>query len=141
EVTELLAEQEVMKKYSSVFSVLNENRRNNSSILIEIASLTPKQIFLTATEFNFSQSPASFKLLGHADNSDSIFEYLNILGKSNVFSNPILDKTQEVPIDETRYFLRFELSGKIKDSSLKGTGEKAGSEGGAGAEEDFFEEP
>ncbi|MEW6713243.1 MAG: pilus assembly protein PilM, partial [Candidatus Riflebacteria bacterium] len=45
EVTQLLAEQESMKKYSTVFSVLNQNRRINSAILIEIASLTPKQIF------------------------------------------------------------------------------------------------
>ncbi len=140
EVTQLLAEQESMKKYSTVYSALKGNLCNNSLIIIEIASLTPKEIFLTAADFNFNQSPASFKLMGHADNSDSIFEYLNIIGKSSVFSNPILDKTQEVPIDETRYFLRFELSGKIKDSAIKFIDKSAEADNNV-MQEEITEEP
>lgn len=120
EVAQLLEEQGRMKKFSTFSRELQKFSRNNSAILIEIASLTPRQIFLTATEFNHSNNPPGFKFLGHADNSDSIFEYLNLLGKSSFFRNPVLQKTQEVAIDESRYFLRFEISGQINDESLRG---------------------
>jgi len=111
-----------LKKFSS----------QNSVVLLEIASLTPKEIFLTTAEFT-NTTPPGFKFYGHADNSDSIFEYLNILGKSQIFSNPVLDKTQEMPIDEERYFLRFELSGKINTAALSPKDSAAG-------EEEFEEE-
>lgn len=139
EVTQLLSEQEAMKKYSSFSKELSKFASNNSLVLVEIASITPKQIFLTTAEFSESDPP-KFKFYGHADNSDSIFEYLNILGKSAIFNNPILDKTQEVAIDENRYFLRFELSGGINAKALK-PGQSG--EGGEDAEEsadDFVED-
>jgi hypothetical protein len=55
----------------------NELKRlkiTNSRLLIELASSTPKQIFLTSAEFNTAAAEPFFKLLGHADNSDSVFE-------------------------------------------------------------------
>jgi type IV pilus assembly protein PilM len=119
EVSQLLREQESLGKFSSFSTELKKLSLNNSVMLIEIASLTPKQIFLTAAEFNQSASPPKFKLLGHADNSDSVFEFLSILGKSKLFTNPILESTQEVPIDETRYFLRFVVNGTINEKELK----------------------
>ena len=59
-----------------------------------------------------------FRLQGHADNSDSVFEFLSELGKSELFHSPILESSQEVPIDETRYFIRFVLNGKIHGNKL-----------------------
>jgi type IV pilus assembly protein PilM len=138
EVTELLAEQERLAKYSTFSQELKKFSSQNSVVLLEIASLTPKQIFLTTAEFT-NTTPPGFKFYGHADNSDSIFEYLNVLGKSQIFSNPVLDKTQEMPIDEERYFLRFELSGKINTTALSpksDTGEEPEEE----SEDNFIDE-
>jgi Tfp pilus assembly protein PilN len=118
EVSQLLREQEDLKKFDTFSKEIKKLSVNNSIVLIEIASLTPKQIFLTAAEFS-QTSPKSFKFFGHADNSDSVFEYLSILGKSELFKNPMLESTQEVPIDEKRYFIRFVLSGKIDEKALK----------------------
>jgi type IV pilus assembly protein PilM len=140
EVTKLLNEQTRLKKYDSFSKEIKKLKRTNSIVLIEIASLTPKEIFLTAAEFS-DTSPPSFKFFGHADNSDSVFEYLSILGKSDLFTNPMLESTQEVPIDEKRYFLRFVLSGKMDEAALKKDPTAKGSEKNEPEDimDDFFE--
>jgi cell division ATPase FtsA len=125
EVADLLKEQNSLEKYTTFSKGLEKFKINNSALILEIASLTPKQIFLTAAEFNMNANPPSFKFLGHADNSDSVFEYLSILGKSDFFTTPLLENTQEVPIDEERYFIRFVIGGKIsKDALAKDPTEK-----------------
>lgn len=140
EVSQLLTEQEALNKYSKFESELKKLSTYNSQVLLEIASLTPKQIFLTATEFE-QTTPPSFRLLGHADNSDSVFEYLSVLGKSPFFENPILESTQEVPIDETRYFLRFVVGGKMNEKALRKDPMTQSSSSAAEEEEDnFFED-
>jgi hypothetical protein len=55
---------------------------------------------------------------------------LSILGKSQLLQNPALETTQEVPIDETRYFIRFVLNGKINTAQLTDA-EPASEEGSA----------
>lgn len=134
DVAALLVEQESLGKNESFSQELLRLRTNNSKILVEIASITPKQIFLTSAEFNSQADEPTFKLLGHADNSDSVFEFLSDLGKSTIFSSPTLESTQEVPIDETRYFIRFVLNGKIRADQL--TDAKPAPEGDIVTEED-----
>jgi len=119
EVTRLLAEQEALKNSGNLGKDLSKLRTFNSPILVEIASLTPRQVFLTHAEFNSQGENFNFKFQGHADNSDSVFEYLSVLGKSEVFTNPTLESTQEVAIDDSRYFIRFVLNGKISTTALK----------------------
>lgn len=128
DVTTLLAEQESLGKYESFPNELQRLRVENSKILVEIASITPRQIFLTTAEFNTQSADPTFKLLGHADNSDSVFEFLSDLGRSTLLHSPALESTQEVPIDETRYFIRFVLNGKIHASQLSAA--KPAEEGG-----------
>ena len=91
----------------------------NSVIILELASTTPAQIFLSGATFNSQTQPPTFRIQGTADNSDSVFEYLNILAKSTVFQDPALESTQEMPIDDTRYFIRFALNGKINTVELR----------------------
>ena len=145
DITALLAEQTRLGGLQSLSSELGKLRIINSGIIIELASATPSQIFLTEITFNTTITPPTFKLQGHADNSDSVFEYLNILGKSTVFDTPALESTTEMPIDDTRYFIRFALNGKINVEALKkmagiDTGETSdegdGDDSGGG---DFFE--
>lgn len=119
EVTELLTEQESLKSSGNFGRELSMLRAFYSPVLVEIASLTPRQIFLTHAEFPMQSGNLSFKFQGHADNSDSVFEYLSILGKSAIFSNPVLETTQEVAIDDSRYFIRFVLNGKIDMESVR----------------------
>ncbi len=138
DVATLLAEQEQLTQFESFPEEIGKLRLQNSKIMLEIASLTPKQIFLTNAEFLTNNSDPHFRLQGHADNSDSVFEFLSDLGKSSIFTNPALETTQEVPIDEERFFIRFVLNGKIKAEALR----TAPSEGGEGnPEESPGEEP
>ena len=133
DVQAMLAEQEKMKQYESFPNEIERLKIKNAQILVELASMTPKQIFLTTAEFATSGENPSFKLQGHADNSDSVFEFLSDLGKSELFHSPTLENTQEVPIDETRYFIRFVLNGKIHPEKLtkaRADGEEAPPEGG-----------
>ncbi len=136
EVTKLLAEQEKLNKFNDVDSELKKLQIYNSALLLEIASITPHQIFLTSTEILYKEDPPKIKILGHADNSDSVFEYLNKLGASKVFKNPALENTQEIPIDDTRYFIRFVLNSKI---DLEKLNPDEGKDVSAN-EEDFVEE-
>lgn len=113
EATSLLAEQSALAKYKNFAKELDKLKTNNSELLLEIASATPRQIFLTSAEISKGATDASLKLRGHADNSDSVFEYLSILGKSKALQTPLLELTDEVEIDETRFFIRFALNCKI----------------------------
>lgn len=119
DVAKLVVEQEELGIYGNIKERLLDFKTANSAIILEIASLTPKQIFLTHAEFAYPGEEMTFKFLGHADNSDSVFEYLSLLGKSSIFRYPALESTQEVPIDSTRYFIRFVLNGKIDKELLE----------------------
>lgn len=121
DVTALLDVQKKMGDYESFPDDLRALKIQNAQVLVELASLTPKQIFLTNAEFHTLRADPGFKLQGHADNSDSVFEFLSELGKSELFHSPILESSQEVPIDETRYFIRFVLNGKIHAHKLINT--------------------
>ncbi len=118
DVQAMLVEQEKMKQYESFPNEIERLKIKNAQLLVELASMTPRQIFLTTAEFATTGDDPHFKLQGHADNSDSVFEFLSDLGKSEVFNSPTLESTQEVPIDETRYFIRFVLNGKIRPEKL-----------------------
>jgi type IV pilus assembly protein PilM len=137
EVTALLAKQEKLRTYQNVTKELNQFKRLNTPIILEIASITPKQIFITSTEFDVQTENPKIKILGHADNSESVFEYLNILGKSEFFSNPALETSQEVEIDEDRYFLRFTVNSNINVEKTYPDSPDSEQEEGGG-EEDFF---
>ncbi|OQB49541.1 MAG: Competence protein A [bacterium ADurb.Bin157] len=117
-ITELLNQQNNLKKFSAFAEDLQKLRINNSQVIAEIASITPKQIFLTSFEFNLGKSAQTFILSGHADNSDSVFDYLAILSKTKIFLNPMLRSTQETLIDESRYFITFSLGGTINVGEL-----------------------
>jgi len=118
DVQAMLVEQEKMKQYENFPNEIERLKIKNAQLLVELASMTPRQIFLTTAEFATTGEDPHFKLQGHADNSDSVFEFLSDLGKSELFHSPTLESTQEVPIDETRYFIRFVLNGKIRPEKL-----------------------
>ncbi len=143
DITGLLAEQQKLEGLQSLGKEVKKLRVLNSGIIIELASATPAQIFLTEATFNMTAAPPTFKLQGHADNSDSVFEYLNMLGKSQAFQTPALESTTEMPIDDTRYFIRFALNGKINTEALAKMAGLVNEETDLGAEyageEDFFE--
>ncbi len=140
DVTSLLAEQEQLTQFETFPGDVAKFRIQNSKILLEIATLTPKEIFLTNAEFVTSEADSHFRLQGHADNSDSVFEFLGELGKSSIFANPVLESTQEVPIDEERYFIRFVLNGKIQFENLIAVKTEAGEEDSGGGDDTIVED-
>jgi hypothetical protein len=44
---------------------------------------------------------------------------MNILSRSPIFESPALESTQEMPIDDVRYFIKFALNVKIKRGELR----------------------
>ncbi len=119
DINEVLAEQAKLTSMQNFGIEIERMRIVYSVLVLELASATPAQIFLNSATFNSAERPLAFRLQGTADNSDSVFEYLNILAKSRVFQNPTLESTQEMPIDDTRYFIRFALNGKINTAELR----------------------
>ncbi|PKL42776.1 MAG: hypothetical protein CVV41_12150 [Candidatus Riflebacteria bacterium HGW-Riflebacteria-1] len=119
DITQLLSEQVRLTGLQSFGIELDRLRVINSAIIIELASSTPSQIFLNNASFNSQSDPPTFRLQGTADNSDSVFEYMNILSRSPIFESPALESTQEMPIDDVRYFIKFALNVKIKRGELR----------------------
>jgi Tfp pilus assembly protein PilN len=119
DINEVLAEQTRLTTMQNFGVEIERMRIVNSAVILELASTTPAQIFLSNASFNSQAQPPTFRIQGTADNSDSVFEYLNILAKSPVFLDPALESTQEMPIDDTRYFIRFALNGKINTAELR----------------------
>lgn len=119
DINEVLAEQAKLTSMQNFGIEVERMRIVNSAIILELASTTPSQIFLSNATFNSQAQPPTFRIQGTADNSDSVFEYLNILAKSPIFQDPALESTQEMPIDDTRYFIRFALNGKINKAELR----------------------
>ncbi|HNW36192.1 MAG TPA: PilN domain-containing protein, partial [Candidatus Ozemobacteraceae bacterium] len=113
EVTQLLAEKEVLSKEVGFPDEVKKLRFPNSEILLEIASITPKQIFVTEMDISRKDDQATFKIIGQTDSSDRVFDYIKSFEHTTFLKSPAIDSTEEVPIDEKQYFIKFGLSGKI----------------------------
>ncbi|HNV70794.1 MAG TPA: pilus assembly protein PilM, partial [Candidatus Ozemobacteraceae bacterium] len=114
EVTDLNAEREQLEKLAGFADELKKYSFPTSEALLELATIVPKQIFLISGEIRNESGRRIFKITGHSDNSDRVFEFLKVFATSTRFlKNPSLEATEEVPIDESRYFIRFVLNGQI----------------------------
>lgn len=113
EVTQLLAEKDRLTKEIGFPDEVKKLRFPNSEILLEIASITPKQIFIQELAISRLTDPATFKITGQTDSSDRVFEYIRDFESAKFLKSPAIDSTEEVPIDDKRYFIKFALSGKI----------------------------
>ena len=118
EVDKLLKEQANLNKFAEVSEELKEYRILNTKLIIKILSIVPKEIFLTNAEFNLNSNNPSVELYGHADNSDSVFQFLSQMSQISLFQKPVLKSTNEVEIDEERYFIRFVLTCEINKDEL-----------------------
>ncbi|MBP5467622.1 MAG: pilus assembly protein PilM [Candidatus Riflebacteria bacterium] len=110
EVDRLLKEQENLKKYANLSEELKSYKILNTKLIIKLLSLVPQEIFITDASFNLNFDNPTVVLNGHADNSDSVFTFLSLLSKENLFRNPVLKSTKEIEIDQERYFIRFEMT-------------------------------
>ncbi|NLI75297.1 MAG: pilus assembly protein PilM [Candidatus Riflebacteria bacterium] len=113
EVTQLLAEKDLLGREAGLTEALMASKVPLSEILLDLASSTPRQIFLTNAHLQVRSDPRVFRLAGHTDTSDRVFEYLKALNNSTFFKGSALESTEEVPIDEERFFIKFSLAGKI----------------------------
>ncbi len=114
EVTELNAEKDRLEKQAGFADELQKYRFPTSEALLELATIVPKQIFLTSGEIRTDGEKKVFRITGHSDNSDRVFEFLKVFATSTRFlKNPSLEATEEVPIDDNRYFIKFVLNGQI----------------------------
>lgn len=118
EINHLLNEQKNLEKLVSVADELRNYRVLNSKLLIKLLSLVPKEIFITNAEFNLKNITPSLTLQGHADNSDSVFQFLAVMSKDSIFQKPALKSTQEVEIDDKRYFIKFSMQSEINSEEL-----------------------
>ena len=135
EVDRLLKEQDNLSKFANVGEELKDYKILNTKLIISILSLIPKEIFLTNAEFHLNTDNPYVELYGHADNSDSVFQLLSTMSQNNLFQKPVLKSTNEVEIDESRYFIRFVLSTEINTDDLYPTENKK-EEGGEEDDED-----
>jgi len=113
EVTQLLSEKEALAKEVGFPDEVKKLRFPNSEILLEIASITPKQIFVTEMNISRQADQATFKISGQTDSSDRVFDYIKSFEHTTFLKTPSIDSTEEVPIDEKQYFIKFGISGKI----------------------------
>lgn len=113
EVTQLLAQKEQLTKEIGFPDEVKKLRFPNSEILLEIASITPRQIFIQEMTISRQTVPATFKITGQTDSSDRVFDYIRYFENTRFLKSPEIDSTEEVAIDEKQYFIKFALSGKI----------------------------
>jgi type IV pilus assembly protein PilM len=125
-ISELLQQQASLKKYADFEDNLTKLKLPTSRVIMELIKITPNQIFLKSLDLNLSKDASTFSLTGHADSSDSVFEYLSVLGMSEIFKNSMLRSTEEALIDESRYFIKFGLSGSLNTASLSDQKKKDG---------------
>ncbi len=118
EVDKLLKEQQGLESFAEIAEQLKAFKIINTKVLIKLLSLVPKEIFITNLELDTTSQNPNLELQGHADNSDSVFQFLSEMGQCSMFSKPILKSTNEVEIDEERYFIRFVLSSDINSDDL-----------------------
>ena len=141
EVDRLLKEQANLDKFANVGEELKDYKLLNTKLIISILSLIPKEIFLTNAEFHINSDNPYVDLHGHADNSDSVFQLLSTMSQNSLFQKPVLKSTNEVEIDESRYFIRFVLTTGINiDELYPNEGKKEGEGEGESEEEDDGEE-
>ena len=118
EVDKLLKEQDNLNKFARVSEELKDYKILNTKLIISILALIPKEIFLTNTEFHLNSDNPYVEIYGHADNSDSVFQLLSTMSQNKLFEKPVLKSTNEVEIDEERYFIRFVLTTGINTEEL-----------------------
>lgn len=119
EVNNLLTEQQNLEKFAEIANILNSYKLCNTKMIVKLISIVPQEIFLTSVECDTSNSNnATIIIQGHADNSDSVFQFLSVLGQEEYFIKPVLQSTNEVEIDEERYFIRFVITGGINTEIL-----------------------
>ena len=118
EVDKLLKEQDNLNKFAKVSEELKDYKLLNTKLIISILTLIPKEIFLTNTEFHLNSDNPYVEIYGHADNSDSVFQLLSTMSQNKLFEKPVLKSTNEVEIDEERYFIRFVLTTGINTEEL-----------------------
>jgi len=114
EVTQLMADRERLSKEAGFADEILKEKTPISGILLDLASATPKEVFLSNALLQTTGEAKTFKLSGQTDSSDRVFEYLKILSTSVFFKNPSLESTEEVAIDNDRCFIKFSLTGKIE---------------------------
>ncbi len=117
-ISELLREQENLKKYSSFESNLMELKTPGSRLIMELIKITPRQIFLRNLSLKVNGSNPSFSLAGETDSSDSVFEFLAIMGESEIFTNAMLSSTEEAIIDDRYNYVKFGLNGQLNLSKV-----------------------
>ncbi|MBQ3643348.1 MAG: pilus assembly protein PilM, partial [Candidatus Riflebacteria bacterium] len=118
EVDKLLKEQDNLNKFAKVSEELKDYKLLNTKLIISILTLIPKEIFLTNTEFHLNSDNPYIEIYGHADNSDSVFQLLSTMSQNKLFEKPVLKSTNEVEIEEERYFIRFVLTTGINTEEL-----------------------
>jgi type IV pilus assembly protein PilM len=113
DVTVLLADKERLGKEALFVDELRNLQFPLSEMLLELTKMTPRQVFIIRMELNHTETTRTFRIHGHTDTSDRVFEYIKAFNESPFFKTPNLDSTEEVSIDEQRYFMKFIVSGQI----------------------------
>ncbi|MBF0408505.1 MAG: pilus assembly protein PilM [Candidatus Riflebacteria bacterium] len=113
EVGLIIAEKEKLTKENGFTEVVENRGYPYSEILLELATSTPDFIYLVRFEITGTGEARNFKIAAHTENSDRVFEYLRILGNTHFLKSPVLSSTQEQMIDESHYYVAFEISGKV----------------------------
>lgn len=114
EVTQLNTDKDRLSKEAGFLDEINSFHFPTSELLLELGKIVPKQVFIR--NFTMTKDPTNqrtFRITAHTDTSDRVFELIKILGQSPFFKGSTIETTDEVTIDEKRYFINFAINGKI----------------------------
>jgi len=116
EVTQLLADKERLGREAGFADEIRAMNFPNSQMLLELASITPKEIFIINLTFNRDEKKRTFRMTGHADTKERVFGYLKKLnqGQTGFFRNSSRVSNEEVPIDENHSYAHFVIDGTIQ---------------------------
>ena len=113
-----MKEQDYLNKFANFSEDLKDFRLLNTKLIIKLLAIIPREIFLVNVDFHLNENTPTLEIHGHADNSDNVFKLLSEMSKSDLFKGPKLKSTNEVEIDEERYFIRFVLTSEIDTEKL-----------------------
>lgn len=113
EVTNLLQQKELLSKQIDFAEFVKNYKLPVAQLLLDLASATPETIYLQEAVISLSAEDKKFRLVGHADSTDKVFEYMKLINLSTFFKNSNLENTEEVQIDDEQYFIKFALGGRI----------------------------
>ena len=119
----LFAENLISSASTSIHDPLVQTEPSTSSDVASLSDqlrkLLPSGVSITEIKRFKDKEIEKIWIKGHSETSDKIFNFLKAISSSGQFKSPSLESTEEIPIDQVRYFVRFTMDAIEVPSSPK----------------------